>query len=159
MNNLKKYRIMIDNLFIANTNEGFTYKDETIIDLSLLLVYIFRHKKTGDELLFSKSDLEHQTIEYTSGENCSVSNFFSCHYDKQNGFVVVPNKELHAKSEYEVTCVIANCFKSHSASEIISIQKLEFVDILVNNAEYLDTTDNKPTQKPSYSTIELTHIR
>ena len=55
------------------------------------------------------------------------------------------------KKDFYITYSVDSCFKWLGFSNPVSITFNEFCDILVNNGEIFDDSNNKPTQSTSFS--------
>lgn len=155
------YRLCYDSHFLPNSLEdGFIYKDKRIIGLSLYFIYKAIDKKTGKERFFDGETKEDQTFPNPGNNLCPfgffIDDFYSCHIDKEHGYMMLPNKELLEKSDYEIfyepECEA--CYWENNATPII-ISFEEAVEILKNNFGEFDNSNNRPTQSLSYSVHEI----
>lgn len=152
---MKKYRLNYDKLFIAKGGiEGFEYKGEIIEALHIYFEYQILDK-TGHEKFFTCSDDEEMTEQFVDGYN--LNSFYKCCYDRSRklGYTMTPT-EIVLKSDYDVVYSVESCFKVLRDEEYpILISHEEFCNILLNNAEHFDISDNKPTQSVSYGANEI----
>lgn len=152
---MKKYRLVYDKTFIAKRAiEGFEYKSEKIEVLQICFEYRVIDK-TGYERFFTCSDNEEMEEQLIDGH--WLNDFYKCCYDINNkyGYTMTPT-EIAEKSDFDVIYNIDCCFKMLcDKAEPILISYEEFCDILLNNAEHLDISGNKPTQSVSYGANEI----
>ena len=155
---MKKYRLNYDKLFIAKGGiEGIEYKGEIIEALHIYFEYqVF--DKTGHEKFFTCSDDEEMAEQLIDG-HC-LNSFYKCCFDRNNkcGYTMTPT-EIAQKSDFNVIYRVDSCFKvlrDEAYPTLISYE--EFCDILLNNAEHFDISDNKPAQSVSYGANEIKEV-
>ncbi len=152
---MKKYRLNYDKLFIAKGGiEGFEYKGEIIETLQIYFEYRVLDK-TGYEKFFNCSDDEDMKEQLIDGYD--LNSFYKCCFDRDSkcGYTMTPT-EIAEKSDFDVIYNVDCCFKvlrDEAYPTLISYE--EFCDILLNNAEHLDISGNKPTQSVSYGANEI----
>ena len=155
---MKKYRLNYDKLFIAKGGiKGFKYKGEIIEALHIYFEYQVLDE-TGHEKFFTCSDDEEMTEQLIDG-HC-LNSFYKCCFDRDSkcGYTMTPT-EIAEKSDFNVIYNVDCCFKvlrDEAYPTLISYE--EFCDILLNNAEHLDISDNKPTQSVSYGANEIKEV-
>ena len=80
-----------------------------------------------------------------------LNDFYKCYYNSKLGYEMIPNEKILAFCQNDVVYKVDRCYKWKSGLDCpIEINHNEFCDILVNSSEYLDITDNKPTQNCAY---------
>ncbi len=152
---MKKYRLAYDNLFSPNDPvKGIVYKNEQIFDLMLFLVYkVF--DESDNEVFFENERVTNHMLEYVQGKRCYLNDFYSCKIDENLIVEITPNSKLMEESQLRVEYSIGGCLKFLSENNPIIIDYQEFKDILTNNFEAYNTTNNRPTQSTSYSAVEI----
>lgn len=155
---MKKYRLCYDKTFIAKRCiEGFEYKGEMIEALQIYFEYQVLDK-TGHEKFFTCSDNEEMKEQFIDGYD--LNSFYKCCYDRNSkcGYIMTPT-EIAKKSDFNVIYSVDSCFKvlcDEAYPTLISYE--EFCDILLNNAEHFDISDNKPAQSVSYGANEIKEV-
>lgn len=133
---MKKYRITYEALFLPRPINGFDYKGKHIDSLSLYFLYRYFNPKTGEELFFQQGE---QPIRE-----------FNCSIDKEHIYQMIP---LH-KSYCKVTYELHECYLYQTQyPERITCE--EALDILKENFQWWDNSNNKPTQCTSYGMIKV----
>ena len=151
---MRNYRICSDKVFICP--KGFEYKGERIDSVAICFEYSFIDKVTGQEMLFTCNDNEDMTEQTVDGHYPNA--FYKCCYDSNSkcGYIMIPNEKLIASCDYNVIFRVYDCLKWTSDSNYpMEISYDEFCDILINNPEHWDSTNNKPTQSCSYCCNEV----
>ncbi|EGS5729695.1 hypothetical protein I9Y33_002662 [Clostridium perfringens] len=119
----------------------------------------------GNEILFKTkdNDLKEQKLKLRDGKYCYLNELFGCCFDKEqfkesNTFNFIPTINL-LKSDCAVHFPIIGYTKDictgSGTSEAIPIDKEEFTDIILNNLDLFDVTNNKPAQSTSYITEKV----
>ena len=160
---IRKYRLGYDFLFLPNRT--FKYKGELIGGTSIMVLFKV-YDMNGNEILFETEgeELKEQTIKLKNGEECYLSDLFYCSFDKE---LFEDNQTFDFSPTINV--IISNCriaMEIHSYTKDIEVKKVilepenidreEFNDIMLNNLERFDVTDNKPAQSCSYIAVEVT---
>ncbi len=144
---MKKYRISYDKYFTCK-NDYIKYKNEEIDGIAIYFEYHIKDKKTGKEIFFTCEDepYEQRFIDH------SCNSFYRCDYDKNSdtGFTMTALSYKDLKN-YEITYTVDSCFKWLGWSNPVSISYEEFIDILKNNSDAFDYSNNKPAQSTAYS--------
>ena len=160
---IRKYRLGYDFLFLPNRT--FKYKGELIGGTSITVLFKI-YDIDGNEILFEteEEELKEQTLKLKNGEECYLCDLFYCSFDKEKfkedqTFDFSPTMNVIMS-----TCRIA--MEIHSYTKDIEVRKVilkpenidkeEFNDIMLNNLERFDVTDNKPAQSCSYIAVEVT---
>ncbi|MBE7106122.1 hypothetical protein FT637_24875 [Bacillus cereus] len=150
-----KYRLGHDYNF--HVKKAFTYKNELIGGMSLDVLFKV-YDKNGDEVLFESDQLNEQIICLENGETCYLTNFVQCYFDRNNIFRFKPNVSLLEKSGYIVQWEIYGYTKGLGDVFIDGqcISTEEFMDIMKNNIDQFDISDNYPVESNcSYFTQEV----
>lgn len=156
----RKYRIGYDYLFLPK--KSFMYKGDLIGATSITILFKILDME-GNEILFETTgnELNEQTLKLKNGEECYLCDLFKCYFDKElfkesNNFDFVPTIYV-VKSGYSVSFGIHSYTKDidDGILEATEIDRNEFIDIMKNNLDLFDTTDNKPAQSTSYITEEI----
>ncbi|MBY0756306.1 hypothetical protein K5V21_12695 [Clostridium sardiniense] len=157
---IRKYRIGYDYVFLPKNS--FEYKGDLIGSMSVIVLFkIFDIE--GNEILFKTKgeELKEQTLMLKSGEKCFLCNLLKCYFDKDkfkesNSFDFI-QAVCEIKSGYRVSFEINSYTKDidNGILEPIQIDENEFNDIILNNLELFNVTDNKPAQSTSYITEEV----
>ena len=144
-----------------NQNEKIVEKKKAIKIMVLFKIY----DVNGNEILFETKgeELKEQTIKLKNGEECYLSELFYCSFDKE---LFKENQTFDFSPTMNV--IMSNCriaMEIHSYTKDIEVRKVilepenidreEFNDILLNNLELFDVTDNKPAQSCSYIAVEI----
>lgn len=135
---MKQYRIMYEALFLPRPIEGFEYKGKHIEALVLYFLYRYFDSKTGKEIFFNQA--EQPVREF----NCSI--------DKENLYQMTP---LH-RTDCKVTYKLYECYvhsRLEQKPEMISCE--DALDILKENYQLWDNSNNKPTQCTSYGMVKV----
>lgn len=136
---MKKYRIAYEALFLPIPINGFDYKGKHIEALSLYFLYRYFDPKTGKELFFQIG--EEPIREF----NCSI--------DKEHIYRMNSLHRTDCKVTYELhECYLYQTLGIDQAPEIISCE--EALDILKENFQWWDNSNNKPTQCTSYVMVQ-----
>lgn len=158
---MKKYRLCYDKTFIAKRCiEGFEYKGEIIEALQIYFEYqVF--DKTGNEKFFTCFDDEDMKEQFIDGYD--LNSFYKCCFDRNSkcGYTMTPTTPTKQVEEsgLNITYNVDSCFKmlrDEAYPTLISYE--EFCDILLNNAEHFDISDNKPAQSVSYGANEIEEV-
>lgn len=152
---MKHYRIAYDRLFLPNNiNDGFVYKNEQILDISIDFIFIIVNKESRKEYLFQSNEDQDQKIQYTKNKWCYVDEFYRCSVDPVNGYKLELNQEMDNESIFNVSYEIGICCKNINDTPVVISYK-EFIDILKNNYEQFNNSNNKPTQCLAYRVVEI----
>ena len=145
---IRKYRLGYDYLFLPKRT--FKYKGDLIGGISIMVLFKI-YDVNGNEILFETKgeELKEQTIK--------------CSFDKE---LFKENQTFDFSPTMNV--IMSNCriaMEIHSYTKDIEVRKVilepenidreEFNDILLNNLELFDVTDNKPAQSCSYIAVEI----
>lgn len=155
---MKKYRLNYDKLFIAKGGiKGFEYNGEIIEALHIYFEYQVLDE-TGHEKFFTCSDDEEMNEQLIDGYD--LNSFYKCYFDRNSkcGYTMTPTK-IAKQSDFNVIYRVESCFKvlrDEDYPSLISYE--EFCDILLNNAEHLDISDNTPAQSVSYGANEIEEV-
>ena len=159
---IRKYRLGYDYLFLPKRT--FKYKGDLIGGISIMVLFKI-YDVNGNEILFETKgeELKEQTIKLKNGEECYLSELFYCSFDKE---LFKENQTFDFSPTMNV--IMSNCriaMEIHSYTKDIEVRKVilepenidreEFNDILLNNLELFDVTDNKPAQSCSYIAVEI----
>ncbi|MGU8438673.1 hypothetical protein ACV3OB_15135 [Clostridium perfringens] len=160
---IRKYRLGYDFLFLPNRT--FKYKGELIGGTSIMVLFKI-YDMNGNEILFETEgeELKEQTIKLKNGEECYLCYLFYCSFDKEKF-----KEDQTFDFSPTMNVIMSNCriaMEIHSYTKDIEVRKVilepenidreEFNDIMLNNLELFDVTDNKPAQSCSYIAVEVT---
>ncbi len=160
---IRKYRLGYDFLFLPNRT--FKYKGELIGGTSIMVLFKI-YDMNGNEILFEieGEELKEQTIKLKNGEECYLCDLFYCSFDKEKF-----KEDQTFDFSPTMNVIMSNCriaMEIHSYTKDIEVRKVilepenidreEFNDIMLNNLERFDVTDNKPAQSCSYIAVEVT---
>ncbi|XZJ33844.1 hypothetical protein ACSXDC_17195 (plasmid) [Clostridium perfringens] len=160
---IRKYRLGYDFLFLPNRT--FKYKGELIGGTSIMVLFKI-YDMNGNEILFETEgeELKEQTIKLKNGEECYLCYLFYCSFDKEKF-----KEDQTFDFSPTMNVIMSNCriaMEIHSYTKDIEVRKVilepenidreEFNDIMLNNLERFDVTDNKPAQSCSYIAVEVT---
>lgn len=160
---IRKYRLGYDFLFLPNRT--FKYKGELIGGTSIMVLFKI-YDMNGNEILFETEgeELKEQTIKLKNGEECYLCDLFYCSFDKEKF-----KEDQTFDFSPTMNVIISNCriaMEIHSYTKDIEVRKVilepenidreEFNDIMLNNLERFDVTDNKPAQSCAYIAVEVT---
>ncbi|KXA05067.1 MULTISPECIES: hypothetical protein [Clostridium] len=160
---IRKYRLGYDFLFLPNRT--FKYKGELIGGTSITVLFKV-YDIDGNEILFETEgeELKEQTIKLKNGEECYLCDLFYCSFDKEKF-----KEDQTFDFSPTMNVIMSNCriaMEIHSYTKDIEVRKVifepenidrkEFNDIILNNLERFDVTDNKPAQSCAYIAIEVT---
>ncbi|MDM0701405.1 hypothetical protein ACV30B_14555 [Clostridium perfringens] len=160
---IRKYRLGYDFLFLPNRT--FKYKGELIGGTSIMVLFKI-YDMNGNEILFETEgeELKEQTIKLKNGEECYLCDLFYCSFDKEKF-----KEDQTFDFSPTMNVIMSNCrisMEIHSYTKDIEVKKVilepenidreEFNDIMLNNLERFDVTDNKPAQSCAYIAVEVT---
>lgn len=160
---IRKYRLGYDFLFLPNRT--FKYKGELIGGTSIMVLFKI-YDINGNEILFEteEEELKEQTLKLKNGEECYLCDLFYCSFDKEKF-----KEDQTFDFSPTMNVIMSNCriaMEIHSYTKDIEVRRVifepeniereEFNDIMLNNLERFDVTDNKPAQSCSYIAIEVT---
>ncbi|WP_415294183.1 hypothetical protein [Clostridium perfringens] len=160
---IRKYRLGYDFLFLPNRT--FKYKGELIGGTSIMVLFKI-YDMNGNEILFETEgeELKEQTIKLKNGEECYLCDLFYCSFDKEKF-----KEDQTFDFSPTMNVIMSNCrisMEIHSYTKDIEVKKAilepenidreEFNDIMLNNLEQFDVTDNKPAQSCAYIAVEVT---
>ncbi|HAT4330911.1 TPA: hypothetical protein I9073_002634 [Clostridium perfringens] len=160
---IRKYRLGYDFLFLPNRT--FKYKGELIGGTSIMVLFKI-YDMNDNEILFETEgeELKEQTIKLKNGEECYLCDLFYCSFDKEKF-----KEDQTFDFSPTMNVIMSNCrisMEIHSYTKDIEVRKVilepenvdreEFNDIMLNNLERFDVTDNKPAQSCSYIAVEVT---
>lgn len=160
---IRKYRLGYDFLFLPNRT--FKYKGELIGGTSIMVLFKI-YDMNGNEILFETEgeELKEQTIKLKNGEECYLCDLFYCSFDKEKF-----KEDQTFDFSPTMNVIMSNCriaMEIHSYTKNIEVRKVilepenidreEFNDIILNNLERFDVTDNKPAQSCAYIAVEVT---
>ncbi|XZH53340.1 hypothetical protein ACSW8Q_17500 (plasmid) [Clostridium perfringens] len=160
---IRKYRLGYDFLFLPNRT--FKYKGELIGRTSIMVLFKI-YDMNGNEILFETEgeELKEQTIKLKNGEECYLCDLFYCSFDKEKF-----KEDQTFDFSPTMNVIMSNCriaMEIHSYTKDIEVRKVilepenidreEFNDIMLNNLERFDVTDNKPAQSCAYIAVEVT---
>lgn len=159
---IRKYRLGYDYLFLPE--KSFMYKDDLIGSTSIMVLFKI-YDMEGNEILFETEgeELKEQTIKLKNNDECYLSELFYCSFNKDqfkesNTFDFSPTMNV-IMSNYRVNMTIHSYTKDLHIDDLIfeaiQIEEQEFNDIMLNNLELFDVTDNKPAQSTSYIAEEV----
>ncbi|WP_243283755.1 hypothetical protein [Clostridium thermobutyricum] len=144
---IRKYRLGYDYLFLPK--KSFMYKGDLIGGLSIMVLFRI-YDMNGNEILFKK-------------KNGGLSKLFHCSFDKElfkdnQTFDFSPTMNL-ILSNHRVAMEIHSYTKDIELRKVIlepeNIDREEFNDIMLNNLDLFDVTDNKPAQSCSDIAVEI----
>ncbi|HBC2034655.1 TPA: hypothetical protein I9Z65_002907 [Clostridium perfringens] len=160
---IRKYRLGYDFLFLPNRT--FKYKGELIGGTSIMVLFKI-YDIDGNEILFETEgeELKEQTLKLKNGEECYLCDLFYCSFDKEKF-----KEDQTFDFSPTMNVIMSNCriaMEIHSYTKDIEVRRVilepenidreEFNDIMLNNLERFDVTDNKPAQSCSYIAVEVT---
>lgn len=135
---MKQYRILYEALFLPRPLKGFEYKGKQIEALALHFLYRYFDSKTGKEIFFKQG--EQPVREF----NCSI--------DKEHLYQMTPLHRTDCKVAYKLyECYIHSRLEQNP--EMISCE--DALDILKENYQLWDNSNNKPTQCTSYGMVKI----
>lgn len=156
---MKRYRLGYDYLFLSK--DAFVYKDDLIGGTSINVLFkVFDDK--GNEVLFESNELADQKLYFENGNSCYLNELFDCFFDKEIVKKFEPNILLLKESGYSISFEIESYTKDIEKGCMLEptfIDKDEFMDIMKNNTELFDNSDNKPTQTTTYFTEEVKEFK
>lgn len=159
---IRKYRLGYDYLFLPKRT--FKYKGDLIGGTSIMVLFKI-YDMNGNEILFETEgeELKEQTIKLKNGEECYLCELFYCSFNKD---LFKDNQTFDFSPTMNV--IMSNCriaMEIHSYTKDIEVRKVilepenidreEFNDIMLNNLDLFDVTDNKPAQSCSYIAVEI----
>ena len=159
---IRKYRLGYDYVFLPK--KPFMYKGDLIGATSIMVLFKI-YDMNGNEILFETEgeELKEQTLKLKNGEECYLSELFYCYFDKE---LFKDNQTFDFSPTMNV--IISNCrvamkIQTYTKDllvrelilEPVIIEKNEFDDIISNNLELFDVTNNKPAQSTSYIAEEV----
>lgn len=156
----KHYKLSYDRHLLIKDG-GIEYSGEYIVGVSVF--FEIAVLKDGKEVLFSVDENEEPCEQYLDcGKNNPMyeqwlSYVFSFYVDPatENGYRIELT-EIAKNSGYEFKLTPESAFKwVGSWSNPVAIPCEEFFDILKNNLNAFDRSDNKPAQNTSYGIIEV----
>ncbi|WP_255287363.1 hypothetical protein [Bacillus pseudomycoides] len=152
---MKKYRLGYDYLFLPS--KSFYYKDDFIGSMSINVMFkVFDDK--GNENLFESEELNDQKLYFENGNSCYLTDLIRCSFERVNILNFEPNIKLLKYCDYSLQWEIDSYTKD--LDEGILEPKLisgdEFMDIMKNNIDLFDNSDNNLAQSTSYFTQEHT---
>ena len=160
---IRKYRLGYDFLFLPNRT--FKYKGELIGGTSITVLFKI-YDIDGNEILFEteEEELKEQTLKLKNGEECYLCDLFYCSFDKEKF-----KEDQTFDFRPTMNVIMSNCriaMDIHSYTKDIEVRRVilepenidreEFNDIMLNNLERFDVTDNKSAQSCSYIAVEVT---
>ncbi|EGT0690871.1 hypothetical protein GW986_14040 [Clostridium perfringens] len=162
INGIRKYRLGYDYLFLPK--KTFMYKGDLIGATSIMVLFKI-YDMNGNEILFETEgdELKEQTLKLKNGEECYLSELFYCCFNKEQ---FKESKTFDFSPTMNVimsNCSIAMTIHSYTKDleiknvilEPVQIEEKEFNDIMLNNLDLFDVTDNKPAQSTTYIAEEV----
>ncbi|WP_283690475.1 hypothetical protein [Clostridium perfringens] len=159
---IRKYRLGYDYLFLPK--KPFMYKGDLIGGTSIMVLFKV-YDMEGNEILFEseEGELKEQKLKLRNGEECYLCDLFYCCFDKE---LFKENKTFDFSPTMNVimsNCRVAMTIISYTKDlkiknfilEPVQIEDKEFNDIMLNNLDLFDVTDNKPAQSTSYIAQEI----
>jgi hypothetical protein len=151
----KKYRLGYDFLFLPKGS--FTYKGDLIGAMAVYVLFkIFNAE--GKEVPFEANELKDQKIYYSEGF-CYPSDLLICSFDREDILKFELNVPLIEKFkgslqvQWEIDDYTKDIDKGILEPETITEE--EFFDIMKNNIDTFDNSDNRSAQSTSYFTKEI----
>lgn len=152
---MQTYKLAYDNVFLPqNFDQGIYYKNETILSVSIYMVFTALHKNK-EEVNFKEQDLVEQNFQYAKGKFCAINDFYKCVIDENEGYKMILNEKLQNESDYTVTYEVGQCLKWEDWHNLKEIDHQEFIDILKTNFASFNHGDNKPAQSGSYYVVNI----
>nr|WP_181217380.1 hypothetical protein [Bacillus subtilis] len=153
---MKKYRLGYDFLFIPKGGT-FSYKDEFIGAMAVNVLFkVFNAQ--GQEILFKSDDLKDQKLYFDEG-SCYLYELVNCSFNRENILNFESNISLlkKLKAELQLKWEIDSYTKDIDKGilEQKLIKEAEFMDIMKNNMDTFDNSNNRSAQTTAYFTQEL----
>ncbi|PAF27355.1 hypothetical protein CHH61_03795 [Shouchella clausii] len=153
---MKQYRLGYDFLFLPR--KSFKYKNDYIGAMSINVLFnVFNDD--GSEKFFESDDgdLRDQTIAFHNGEHSYLFKLIICSFDREEILTFAPNISLLRKSDFSFSWEIESYWKDIDKGflEPEKITETEFMDIMKNNKDAFDNSDNHSAQTTSYFTQEI----
>ena len=131
------YRITYEALFLPRPLQGFEYKGKHIEALALYFLYRYFDSKTGEEIFFKQEE--------------QPAREFNCNIDKEHLYQMTPLHRTDCKVTYELhECYLYSRLEQYP--EMITCE--DALDILKENFQWWDNSNNKPTQCTSYGMVK-----
>lgn len=152
---MKQYRLGYDYLFLPNNS--FSYKDDFIGSMAVNVLFkVFNDD--GKEILFESDELKEQKLYFDDG-SCYLQDIIICSFDRENILNFEPNISLlkKLKDTLQLQWEIDSYTKDidNGILEPEWITEAEFMDIMRNNIDTFDNSDNCSAQTTSYFTQEI----
>lgn len=154
---MKQYRLGYD--FILLPNGSLSYKDDYIGSMCINVLFkVF--DDNGQELFFESNDdkLPDQVINLENGETCYLYQMITCSFDKENILTFEPDISLLRNFKYSLEWEIVTYWKDLTkgiVDEPMKITESEFMDIMRNNIDTFDNSNNRSAQTTAYFTQEI----
>lgn len=149
---MTKYRLGNDFLFLPMST--FSYKGDLIGSMAVNVLFKVLNKDK-QEILFESSEAEDQKL-YFDGGDCYLDELVICSFDRVNVLDFTINEPLLEKFkgelqlEWEIHSYDKHIDKGIFEPELIT--EAEFMDIMRNNINTFDNSNNRSTQTTSYFT-------
>lgn len=152
---MKQYRLGYDYLFLPSNS--FSYKDDFIGSMAVNVLFkVFNDD--GKEILFESDELKEQKLYFDDG-SCYLQDIIICSFDRENILNFEPNISLlkKLKDTLQLQWEIDSYTKDidNGILEPEWITEAEFMDIMRNNIDTFDNSDNCSAQTTSYFTQEI----
>ncbi|PDY14147.1 hypothetical protein COO16_04075 [Bacillus pseudomycoides] len=152
---MKQFRLGYDFLFLPKGS--FSYKGDFIGSMAVNVLFkVFN--TDGQEILFESDELKEQKL-YFDGGSCYLQDLIICSFDRENILNFEPNISLLKKFkselqlQWEIDSYTKDIDKGILEPELIT--EAEFMDIMKNNIDTFDNSDNRSAQTTSYFTQEI----
>lgn len=148
-----KYRLGYEYLFVSK--KAFIYEADIIGSMSITVLFkIFDIE--GNEILFEtkEDELKEKTLKLVNGEEDYLCNLFKCCFNKElfqqsKIFNFIPTKKILIDNYIVVMDI------KFYTKDSLQIKEKEFKDIILNNIDLFDVSDNKPARSIGYITEEV----
>lgn len=153
---MKHYRLGYDFLFLPQ--KSFKYKNDYIGAMGINVLFKVINDD-GSEKFFDSADggLRDQAIAFHNGENYYLSELIKCSFDREKIITFNPNisllRRINFSFSWEIESYCKDIDKGILEPEIIT--ETEFMDIMKNNKDTFDNSDNYSAQTTSYFTQEV----
>lgn len=151
---MKQYRLGYHFLFSANPE--FKYKNGDIGGMSFDVLFKM-HDESGEEIFFESDDEGERVITSRNGKTYYLFELITCSFDREEIITINPNTPLVKELDFSLSWEIESYFKAidRGILESEEITESEFMDIMKNNKDAFDNSDNRSAQTMAYFTQEI----
>lgn len=162
---MKEYRLGYDYLLLSD--RPIEYKGDFVTGIALNVIIKVRDKK-GKEVIFESNELMDKCLFTEKGDGFYLSDLITCGFDRGKFYNFEVNVPLFRKSglssiqwevdSYSKDIETKNEIFNLPVYEVVKILEKEFIDIMKNNIDLFDNSDNHSAQTTSYFTQEVNHL-